>query len=540
VELLDRALIATVGLAFAIVLYPVLPSVYGEQTSIKTYAIDERFFGEGVLQVVVADPDADDGNVIEDLTIDFDAKPNAGSAGSISITVPETSDSSGKFEFFLAHEDAVAVGPADLDAINSRGVEGDGTCALDCAPFVTFGPTGDLAVDAELFEDVVFQISAGGDGVEVKYEETEGTLELDRTSYGTNSFVYVFVNDQDANLDPTNTDQFAVDPDNQPNDDLFSLSGGTLDGAITFRETGDNTARFEGRYQLGNSISAVSESPVLTLFEKANYASSLASAENDSNDSDEVSFTVGDSDPLIDVGGQPVVTFDPVLSSAKSSYAPGESVSVTVSDADANTNANIADTIILELSSDGVAELSALETGPNTGIFESSFTLGSDGMITGTNVKVENGTMAITYTDKRPADYAQKIENGQNPEKEFSLEIDVITGSDSIVVSAPTVGTSSGAAGPHPLGTQLVLSTTAKNNFNAQGYVVIIEARDENGITVFLGLQSGTQASDGSSNIETSWTPEAAGNYQIRTFAISSLENGRVLSAVSISDAIIT
>jgi hypothetical protein len=540
VELLDRALIATVGLAFAIVLYPVLTSVYGEQTSIKTYAIDGRFFGEGVLQVVVTDPDADDGNVIEDLTIDLDAKPNAGSAGSVSITVPETSDSSGKFEFFLAHEDAVVVGPADIDAINSRGVEGDGTCTLDCSAFVTFGPTGDLVVDAGLYEDVVFQISAGSDEVEVKYEETEGTLELDRTSYGTNSFVYVFVNDQDANLDPTNTDQFVVDPDNPPNADLFSLSGGMLDGAITFRETGDNTARFEGRYQLGNSISAVSESVVLTLFEKANYAASLASAENDSNESDEVSFTVGDSDPLIDVGGQPVVTFDPMLSSVKSSYAPGESVSVTVSDADANTNANIADTIILELSSDGVAELSALETGPNTGIFESSFTLGSDGMITGTNVKVENGTMAITYADMRPADYAQKIENGQNPEKEFSLEIDVITGSDSIVVSAPTVGTSSGAAGPHPLGTQLVLSTTAKNNFNAQGYVVIIEARDENGITVFLGLQSGTEASDGSSNIETSWTPEAAGKYQIRTFAISSLENGRVLSGVSISDAIIT
>jgi hypothetical protein len=528
-ELLNRVLMATISLVFVIVVAPVLPSVNAQQVSIKTYAIDEKFFGEGVLQVVITDPDADDAGSIEDLIVDLDAEPNAGSAGAISVVIPETSDSSGKFEFFLANEDAVAVGPSDLDAINSRGVEGDGTCALDCAPFVTFGPTGDLAVDAELYEEVVFQISAGSDEVEVKYEETDGTLELDRTLYGTSSFVYVFVNDQDANLDPTNTDQFVVDPDNPPNADLFSLSGGTLDGVITFRETGDNTARFEGKYQLGNSISAVSESMVLTLFEKANYAASLASAENDSNGSDEVSFTVGDSDPSIDIGGQPIVTFDPTLSSGKTSYTLGETVIVTIKDADANTSTNI-DTVILELSSDGVAELSALETGPNTGIFESSFTLGSDGTITGTNVKVENGEMAITYTDKRPADYGEKIQNGLNPEKEFPLTIRVIRDSDSIVIAAPTIRASTGAAGPHPLGTQLVLSTSAENNLGSQEYVVIIEARDENGVTVFLGLQSG------SSNIETSWTPEEAGNYQIRAFAISSLEAGHVLSGVAVSN----
>jgi hypothetical protein len=363
-----------------------------------------------------------------------------------------------------------------------------------------------------------------------------GTLELDRSSYGSNSFVYVFVDDQDANLDPTNTDQFVVDPDNTPNADLLSVNGGTLDGAITFRETGDNTARFEGRYQLGNSISAVSESIVLTLFEKANYAASLASAENDSNGSDEVSFTVGDSDPLIDVGGQPgIVTFDPRLSSSQASYALGETINVTVVDADANSSAGTADTIILQISSGGVAELSAVETGPSTGIFESSFTVGSDGAITGTDVKVENGTIAITYTDKRPADYAEKIRDGLNPAKEFSLKIDITSSSDLISVSAPSARTGSGAAGPHPLGTQLVLSTVVENNLDAQEYVVIIEARDENGITVFLGLQSGTLAPDDSSSIEASWTPDATGSYQIRTFAVSSLESAQVLSGVFIS-----
>jgi hypothetical protein len=93
--------------------------------------------------------------------------------------------------------------------------------------------------------------------------------------------------------------------------------------------------------------------------------------------------------------------------------------------------------------------------------------------------------------------------------------------------------------GPHPLGTQLVLSTTIENNFDAQEYVVIIEARDENGVSVFIGLQSGTLAPDTSSSIEASWTPESPGDYQIRTFAISSLEDGEVLSGVSVSNTLI-
>ncbi len=525
-------LIVMTGLILAILIYPLSPGAAGQQVVINSNALDEKFFGEGMLQVIVEDESADDDST-DSITLTVDLSSTDGDT-SQSITIPDTNPGSQRFEFFIVHVDAVDQTPADPET----------TAALTDDQILQFGDGAGLdelpVTGLELFEDASFDIIRGNEEVTVDYEETLGTIELDRSSYGSNSFVYVFVNDQDANLDPTNMDQFIVDPDNLPNADLFSLNGGTLDGIVTFRETGDNTARFEGRYQLGNSISAASESVVLTLLEKANYSTSLASSENDSNGSDEVSFTVGDTDPSIDVGGQPrVATFDPQLSSSQASYTLGETVSVTIADADANTSTNMADTIILQLSSSGVAELSALETGPNTGIFESSFALGSDGAITGTNVKIENGTIAIAYTDKHPADYAEKIKDGQNPEKEFSLKIDVITGSDSILVSTPSVRTSDGAAGPHPLGAQLVLSTTVENNFDEQEYVVIIEARDENGVTVFLGLQSGTLAPDDSSDIETSWTPEAAGDYQIRTFVVSSLESGEVLSGVSVSDTII-
>ena len=518
------------GLILALCIHALLPTASAQQVTIGSSALDERFFGEGMLQVIVEDPSADDDST-DTLTLTVDLSSSDGDT-SQSITIPDTNPGSQRFEFFIVHVNATDTIPDDPET----------TAALTGDQILLFGDGAagatELAVTGlELYDDASFDIIKGNEEVTVDYEETLGTIELDRSSYGSNSIVYMTIVDQDANLDPTSIDEFTVDPDNPPNADLLSVNGGSLDGVVVFRETGDNTARFEGRYQLGDSISVTSESIVLTLLEKANYAAALGAAENDSNSSDEVSFTVGDSDPSIDVGGQPgILTFDALLSSSQASYVLGETITVTVVDADANIGTNMADTIILELSSAGLAELSALETGPSTGIFESSFMLGSDGAITGTDVKVENGTIAITYADKRPADYAEKVRDGQNPEKEFSLRIDVVPGSNSLVASTPSVRRIDGSTGPHLLGIQLVLSTIVENNFDAQEYVVIIEARDENGITVFLGLHSGTLASDDSSSIEASWTPEATGSYQIRTFVVSSLEGGQVLSGVSISD----
>ncbi|MGI0012813.1 MAG: hypothetical protein ACREBU_05115, partial [Nitrososphaera sp.] len=264
-----------IGVMFSLFIYVshLMPDAHAKDVIIRTSADVHAgtFFGEAVLQIIVTDSDADDDATIEDITVDIDADPDTGAGGSVAVIIPETSESSGRFEFFLVHEDAVAVGPADLDPMNSQGVEGDGTCASDCAPFVTFGPSGDLAVDADLYEETTFDISTGASGVSMSYEEALGTLQLDRSAYGSTSFVYVSVIDQDANLNPFEADEFVVDPGSGPNDDLFSLNGGSLDDVVTFRETGDNTARFEGRYRLGTSIAVSSESMVLTLFDKASY-----------------------------------------------------------------------------------------------------------------------------------------------------------------------------------------------------------------------------------------------------------------------------
>src|SRR6185436_14383263 len=192
-----------------------------------------------------------------------------------------------------------------------------------------------------LYEDVTFDLTAGNVEVTVKYEETLAQVSLDRSAYGSDSFVYVFIDDQDANLNPTAADEFIVDPDNAPNNDLITLGGGSIEDAITFRETGDNTARFEGRYELGASMVFDSESLVLTLFDKANYGDTLAADENDSNGTDEVSFSIGDTDGTIDVGD--LITWDAELSSDESAYALGDNVTITIEDPDANSNPSVAD-----------------------------------------------------------------------------------------------------------------------------------------------------------------------------------------------------
>jgi hypothetical protein len=502
------------------------------------------FFGEGILRVLVTDPNADDDSTVEDITVNIDAEPDSGSQGSTSVIVPETSDSSGRFEFYMVHQAATAVEPADLDPINSAGVEGDGTCVSDCAPFVTFGPSGDLEVEADLYEEVDFEITADDTSISVKYEEALAQVEVDRTAYGSDSFVYIFIIDQDANLNPTDADEFTVDPGSTPNSDLLELGGGAIVEAVTFRETGDNTASFEGRYELGASMTFDSESVVLTLFDKANYNATLAADENGSGSTDEASFTIGNTDGTIDIGNGSPTTWDAVIMSSRSSYSLGDNVTLTIEDPDANASTTVADKVDITLTnSDGASAVSsAAESGPNTGLFEASFSIGADGRIGGTQLEVEpGGTLAITYVDKKPADYAAKVQTGQNPEKELTLELGIAqTGTGMAALNNPVVRNMAGPAGQLLVGSQLGLGVMVENNSDApQPFVVLVDIRDADGLSVYIAWQGGTLDPAGKASVEVSWIPELAGDYEVRTFAVSSLDDGTVISEVASSAATI-
>ena len=541
-------------IAILIITLPSLPGIvdnaFAQQTiSIETSADDQanKFFGEGILQVTLTDPDADDDNNIEEISININAVGDGGS--SIDIIVPETNEGSARFEFFMRHVDANAVEADDLDPINTAGVEGDGTCVTDCAPLVTFGPGGDLDVDSAIYEEVRFEILADNTKAVVEYEETPGALVLDRDSYGTTSNVYISVVDQDANLNPTERDQITLDPASDPNDDLLELHGGTIEELIIYRETGDNTAIFEGRYRLGESIVVESESVALTLFDKANYNATLAAPENDSNDSDEVSFTVGNVAGTVDVGGDDQIgpTWDPIFLADKDSYEIGDAVLVKITDNDANTNSGTTDSIQMVVSSTRgqSIEISGLETSANSGIFEANFLLSEETNAESSAIAA-GGSITITFNDERPADYLDRLQAGQNPEKEFSLEIDiqlpVKTGTESTDVTVPLIADVSGRSGPYVVGSSLTLSTTiSNNNEQTQPFVVLVEVRDSNNVTVFLALQSGTLDPEGSTDIGVLWQPPNEGTFEVRSFAITELgASVEPLSTVARSDLVIT
>jgi hypothetical protein len=529
---------------------PLVPKVFAQDIMIETSADDHdnRFFGESVLQVVIIDSDSDDDSVIEEMSVDVEATPQSGSAASQSLQVSETSASSGKFEFFLAHEDASAIGPADLDADNPSGVEGDGSCIIDCALFVTFGPTGDINAESSLYEETRFEITVDDVEITINYEETSGSIELDRESYGSTSFVYISVNDQDANLNPTERDEFTVDPGSDPNSDLLEMNGGTFEDVVVFEETGDNTGIFEGRYRLGVSIDADADALVILLKEKANYDADLDAQENDSNETDAVSFTIGDNDGSVGVGDgeQQVTTFDPTIATDKESYADDETVHVTIADPDANINSSVVDSIETTVSSgSSEIELSLQETSTNSGAFEASFILSSETNATEGTLFAGN-SVTITYTDDRPADYSESIDAGENPQRDFELAIDVNisgkTGIETTDVARPIAKNMAGNSGPFSAGTSLTLSTTiTNNNSDQEAFVALIEVRDSNDVTVFLSWQSGNLESRGTTNISVAWLSNNAGAYQVRTFVLSSLGNGaEVLSPVATSDITVT
>jgi hypothetical protein len=215
-----------------------------------------------------------------------------------------------------------------------------------------------------LFSDFTFDIEAGSTTVTIDHEEAAPSISLDRSTLGSTSILYITNEDQDGNEDPTNVDTFTVLFADIAT--LFDLSGAAFDGDVTFEETGDNTAAFEGTIQLAappatggaapDTLVVTSESVTGAINDMANYDDVLG-AENTSTDEDDFSFDVDDVDGEL----QPVgtVTFS-------SELAP------SIDDNDSNVDSQDDDTIIggMTIDSDNDSVTVDLEeTDDNTGIF---------------------------------------------------------------------------------------------------------------------------------------------------------------------------
>jgi Ca2+-binding RTX toxin-like protein len=325
------------------------------------------FFGEGVIQVVINDPDADDDDVQEDISVEIDADPSVGADVSHTFTIYETAESSGRFEFFLMHDDADDISAAELDSINTNGAfehHALSTPPDAQASVIRFGDGEELPVSTELFEDVSFGITVGDEEVTVDYEESSAELEVDRSTYGSDSFVHLFIIDQDGNLNPTEADDFILTAA-ELNTLLFDIDGAAFDDDLFFDESGDNTARFEGIAQLRDAASAATEELIfsneaveITLNDIADYGT--PDDVTGSTDSSSRSFDIDDEDGELD--DVAMLTF-------------GSEFKLTLNDNDRNRDSDDGEMLddVVRVSVDEVGgDLEVLdmeETDDNTGIF---------------------------------------------------------------------------------------------------------------------------------------------------------------------------
>jgi len=289
-----------------------------ETMTISTSADDHgrRFFGEGVLQVVVTDRNADDhdDDVIE-VEIEAESEGSSGFDSGV-FEIPNTNPGSQRFEFFLVHSasqyaDGIADEGAKLDPLNSEGFDdlSDGFDGLG-APIIRFGSDQGSGVELDtgdaLYDQVDFEIRYENKQIDFSYEEFRSQLSTDREVYGSDSVIYVKIQDQDANLNPTERDSFST-TDAQL-DTLFDVSGASFVDDVVFEETSDNSAIFEGKLQLVKE-DTMSDDPAefdfssstvsLSLNDMVNYVD-ISGPENDPSSTSDTSLIIEDKDGMLD------------------------------------------------------------------------------------------------------------------------------------------------------------------------------------------------------------------------------------------------
>jgi len=237
-----------------------------------------------------------------------------------------------------------------------------------------------------------------------------------------------------------------------------------------------------------------------------------------------------------------VKAFDPVISTDKAAYLPGETMIVTIKDPDANRDPDVIDVIEdirVTTNVDAVGEsFDATETGANTGIFTVQVPLVDD--FESDAIRAEIGdTLIITYTDDFPAGYDPDDGNDQDFTQTAHVGKIAEGGvQESTSPSTPSIKDLKGSKLDNvSVGQQVILSTTIANNLDKdQQFAAIIEVRDSSGITVFLAWQTGILNSEDETEVGLSWIPSSAGQFTARTFIISGLDNPQILSGVQKSE----
>lgn len=90
---------------------------------------------------------------------------------------------------------------------------------------------------------------------------------------------------------------------------------------------------------------------------------------------------------------------------------------------------------------------------------------------------------------------------------------------------------------PAKVGQLVIISTTLLSNSSSTAannsivpFVIMIEARDELGISQYSQFAIGSLNLDAKSEVGISWTPKEAGTYELKALALSELNNPQILA----------
>jgi hypothetical protein len=217
-----------------------------------------------------------------------------------------------------------------------------------------------------------------------------------------------------------------------------------------------------------------------------------------------------------------------------SSASTSGSAIFSVTDADINTDSTIINTATAAIFSDsdsGGFNMTLVETGEDTGVFEGTVNFTSSAASSGSNLRVSEGdTVTGEYTDNTlPEPYADS---------------DTLTIAGTLTIgtafpplerapaaNARIVDAFGSSVAEVTVDQQVQIAADVSNGQSKdQAFAYLVQVQDENGVTVSLAWITGSLTAGQSMSPALSWTPSASGSYTATVFVWESVDNPTALS----------
>jgi len=212
---------------------------------------------------------------------------------------------------------------------------------------------------------------------------------------------------------------------------------------------------------------------------------------------------------------------------------------VRVVDADMNLNPEATDQLWIDVSSDSDTaglEVAAIETGPDSGIFDAGILLRSDAASSGSRLfAIPGDFIRVAYEDRTlPRPYGLSE----------TLTVSAVSVQDSgtlpvwrLQIGNVTVSDRFGSAVSQIVADQQIqiVGTLQNNHPYEQPFEYLTQVRDSEGTVVKISWISGALSPDGALDLSQSWTPAAPGSYTIESFAWKSVPSMVPLSESSLT-----